>query len=1185
MAQAGDALDGRVKEVAARSANFGFLLPHEPLLVLYGAGAEASLFTDPKLTFVMGRRFGETLASDLVRQAGLATHGEGQSARLQALTKAGFLDQHVREIFDDLSKSGNGAELASFGDELQALRTVRQCFQLGVWFHRLLTGNREQIPFIPPQPPDALRTAQPVDAESRDSLEALRSELTAARRNLEASRVSYIDRDSNREEINEQARQAAAEELAHAASVQANLSSLVESLSEELRRLEIAFQATRTTRRLTAAQREALVSNARRASQEPLNEIQVRDRIDQMLTAAGWRVQDSKGSQNLYAARGVAVREVTTAVGRADYLIYVDTKLVGVIEAKREGADLTIAETQADRYAEGLTARQELQAWWTPLPYRYVSDGGLIRFRNDLDPESRTRDVFSFHQPETVARWIREAEADPLAPTYRARLRERLPKLDYNEVSAGRLRSAQFDAVYGLEAALRRGDPRSLVQMATGAGKTYAAVAATYRLLKYAKAQRILFLVDRNNLASQALAEFTNYTTPDDGRKFTELYNVDQLTGSTVLASTKVAISTIQRLAMLLSGEEPGDPADYTDTSAFEEGERELLASPVSVMYSHVLPPEAFDLIIIDECHRSIYGKWRSVLEYFDAHLVGLTATPIAQTFGFFHQNLISEYTYEQAVADGVAVDYTTYRIRTEISEQGSVIPIETHVPIKDRRTRRRRYEELEDDFAYSGEQVGSKVISTGQLRTVVTVFRDNLTAIFPERAQVPDADRMVPKTLIFARNDNHADDIVEMTREIFGKGNDFSKKITGKASNPEQLLSEFRNIPELRIAVTVDMIATGTDVRPIECVFFLRDVKSWAYFEQMRGRGARVISPTELRAVTPDIAEKTRFVVVDAIGVSESHKRETPAVERDDTRRHSLRRLLGKTASGEIDEDEAEELALRLSRLARTLTPENEGEISRMVGQSLDGIVSRIMKTVDVDHLYDIRARDGERGVHQAVQEAVRPLAASKDLRDLLIYIRTDQRIVYDEVSRDAVLAADVSDNYASILANWRAYVQEHGEEITAMQLVLNGRTGRSTVASEAYQLLKDFASRIARPPHQWTVDRLWHAYERSGEVTPTPGLRLGLPDLVPLLRYELGLDTRISPYRAIVRERFADWIWRQTKTWGSVTPDQVWWLDRIVDTIATSVRFDVSDLDRVPFTMRGEPTGSYGSSATTEQ
>ncbi|MGN5381022.1 DEAD/DEAH box helicase family protein [Streptomyces lasalocidi] len=928
-------IDTRVRELAARSANFGFLLPHEPLLVLYGASAEVSLFTDPSVTLLKGRQFGETVATALTRRSGITVGKDDQASRVHALARAGFLDEPVRQTFDALRRPVPEAVDTDFTLEREALRTVRQCFQLGVWFHRLLTGDREQIPFIPPETPDWIRTAEPVDADARAEVQTLRSELEAARVSLELSRVSYSDRERSHEEALEKARESASKELARARTALPEVSTLVTSLATEVSRLQRGFDEALPPRKPNARQRELLVSSARRAAQEPLSEARVRDRIDEMLCDAGWSVQDGKGSQNLYSARGVAVREVTTAAGRADYLLYVDTKLVGVIEAKHEGADLTTAERQADRYAEGLTARQDLQAWRTPLPYRYVSDGGLVRFRDDLDPDSRTRDVYSFHQPETIARWIREAEADAAAPTYRARIRARLPKLDPAEVAAGRLRPAQFEAVQGLEESLRRGDQRSLIQMATGAGKTFAAVTAAYRLLKYAKAQRILFLVDRNNLGAQALAEFTNYTTPDDGRKFTELYNVDQLTGSTVLDSSKVVISTIQRISRLLAGQEPGDPDDYSEPSAFEEEERGTSAPAADVTYNGKLSPESFDLVIIDECHRSIYGRWRSVLEYFDAHLVGLTATPVAQTFGFFHQNLISEYTYEQAVADGVAVDYTTYRIRTAITEQGSVIPVETHVPIKNRRTRRRRYEELDDDFSYDANQVGSKVISKGQLRTVLAAFRDNLIVFFPERADVPDGMRMVPKTLIFARDDNHADEIVEMVRDVFGRGNSFCKKITGKASQPDQLLSEFRNAPELRIAVTVDMIATGTDVRAIECVFFLRDVKSWAYFEQMRGRGARVIDSTELRAVTPDIREKTRFVVIDAIGVTESHKRETPVVEKDDAKRTSLRKLLGKTAGGTIDEDEAEQLGLRLSRLSRTLNADDHAEIARLAAAS----------------------------------------------------------------------------------------------------------------------------------------------------------------------------------------------------------------------------------------------------------
>lgn len=1174
MTQVTDRLSSRVAEVASHSANFGFLLPHQPLLVLCGAEAEVSIFSAPTRSLERSREFGQILATDLLHRAGMTPLGDSQAARLQALTRAGFLDQRLRDDLDALGGSLDEASRNETTAQLQAFRAVRRCFQLGVWFHRLLSGDRELIPFIPPQLPESLFTGS-ADDEEQESRSAMRAEFSAARRDLEASRVTYSQRQRDKADAWAQAQQTADEELSYAANSQSMLLSLLAPFTEELGQHELSIRSGERREKTTAAAREKLISSARIAAHEPLNEVQVRDRIDGLLTAAGWLVSDGSGRQNLYAQRGVAVREVTTAAGRADYLLYVDTKLVGVIEAKREGADLAAAESQAERYAAGLTARQELQAWRVPLPYLYVSDGGVIRFRDDLDPETRARDVFSFHQPETIERWMREAETDGEAPTYRARLRSHLPPLEREEVTTGRLRSAQFNAITGLEDALSRGDQRSLIQMATGAGKTYAAVAAVYRLLRYARAQRVLFLVDRNNLGTQALAEFSNFTTPDDGRKFIELYNVDLLTGSTVLASTKVAISTIQRLAMLLSGQEPGSPADYADTSAFEEAESEPYTVPVGVSYNAKIPPESFDLIIVDECHRSIYGKWRPVLEYFDAQLLGLTATPVAQTFGFFHQNLVSEYTYEQAVADGVAVDYTTYRIRTEITERGSVIPVDTYVPIKDRRTRRRRYEELDDDFAYTGGQVGTKVISTGQLRTVLTTFRDNLIDIFPERALVPEVDRMVPKTLIFARNDNHADEIVEMARDIFGKGNDFCKKITAKASRPDELLSEFRNTPELRAAVTVDMIATGTDVRPIECVFFLRDVRSWAYFEQMRGRGARVINSTELRAVTPDIQQKTRFVVVDAIGVSESHKRETPAVERDEVSRHSLRRLLGKTASGEITEDEAEELGFRLSRLSRTLDEDTRSEISRMVGEPLDAIVSEIMRTVDVDNLDMIRREGGHRGVHRAVQAAVRPLASSKELRDLLIFTRADQSIVYDEVSTDNLLTADLIDTDTSILTRWRAYVRDHQAEISALLRSLNGRTCGGTTPASAYQELKDFASRIARPPHQWTVAGLWRAYERAGKASLTPGTELQVPDLVPLIRYELGQDARITSYRVVVQERYLAWLSGQAGAGYDTSADQQWWLDRITDGISASVRFDVADLDRVPFTARGGTDG----------
>ncbi|WP_308377755.1 DEAD/DEAH box helicase family protein [Streptomyces sp. ISL-98] len=1169
MGQVRGETQARIKDLAASSANFGFLEPIEPLLVLFGAGAEANLYADPRAALSRATQFGEVLATELTRLAGVSLPGGEQAARLHLLTRAGVLDPRIRGLFENLRRLDGTSATEHDDIEHAAFQAVHTCFQLGVWFFRVRTGDREQIPFIPPQPPSAVGPTVLAAVER-------------SRRALEQARLSFADRERDRAAAEETARRTAAIELRRATEIQPKLVSQASALDADLELLQSGFEARKPLKRTTATQREKLVSRARLAAQEPLSEVKVRERIDEMLNDAGWVVQDAKGQQDLFASRGVAVREVTTAAGRADYLLYVDRKLVGVVEAKQEGADLTAAQGQADRYAEGLTNTQTMRAWRTPLPYRYVSDGNRVLFRNTQDPDSRTRSIFGFPRPETVARWMREAEANREAPTYRARLRSGLPALDPAEVASGRLRPAQFDAVNGLEAALRRNSPRSLIQMATGAGKTYAAVTACYRLLKYAKAERILFLVDRNNLGNQALSEFSNYTTPDDGRKFTELYNVDQLTGTGMLASSKVVVSTIQRLSRILSGQENVDARDYTEPSAFESEEKgEDGDRPIGVSYNRRLPPESFDLIIIDECHRSIYGKWRSVLEYFDAHLLGLTATPVAQTFAFFggEEGLVSEYTYEQAVADGVAVDYLTYRIRTEIAEQGSVIPVDTFVPIKNRRTRRTRYEELDDDFTYTGQQIGSKVISTDQLRVALSAFRDNLSVIFPDRVSRPNSSPMVPKTLIFAKDDNHADEVVEMTRTIFGRGDDFSKKITGKAKAPDRLLSEFRNTPELRIAVTVDMIATGTDVRAIECVFFLRDIRSWSYFEQMRGRGSRVIDSNELRAVTPDVEEKTRFIVVDAIGVTESHKRETRSItDERDVKRLALRKLLEKTAGDGVTEDEAEELALRLTRLSRKLTQDEQEEIARLAeGKSLDSIAGQIMRTVDVDRVVAMRGEaeaageDPDHAVYWAVQDAVAPLASNRELRSLLINIRTEQRIVYDEVSQDTLISAAHVENAPAVVNDWQQYIRDHRDEIAALQIALTGDTGRDITPREAYRQLKDLASRIARPPHQWTIARLWRAYEQLGKATAAPGAMHGPPDLVSIIRYELGLDGELRPYRSVVEDRFANFIARQSQAGVTFTPDELWWLERIVDTMAVSVRFDAEDLERVPFTERG--------------
>lgn len=559
--------------------------------------------------------------------------------------------------------------------------------------------------------------------------------------------------------------------------------------------------------------------------------------IDKALSRAGWIVQDPE-RVNLAAGRGVAVREfpLKSGHGTADYLLFVDGRAVGVVEAKALGTTLTGVEVQSSKYGAGLP--DYLRAPVRPLPFRYEATGAETRFTNMLDPEPRSRGVFAFHRPETLAEWLSSAagaggpgdSARAVAderPVYQARatLRGRLQCMP--PIAEGGLWPVQLQAVRNLERSLAEDRPRALIQMATGSGKTYTAIASIYRLVKFASAQRVLFLVDRANLARQTLKEFQHFITPDDGRTFTELYNVQHLTSNRIDPVARVCITTIQRLYSMLKGEP--DLADPTiEEESLFEGGAALFREPAPVEYNPEIPIEEFDFIFTDECHRSIYNLWRQVLEYFDAYLIGLTATPSKQTLGFFNQNLVMEYNHQQAVADGVNVDFDVYRIRTAITEHGATVEAGVYVDRRDRLTRKVRWELLEEDFTYDPEQLDRQVVAMDQIRTIVRTFKERLfTEIFPGRTEVP-------KTLIFAKDDSHADDIVQIVREEFGRGNEFCQKITYRTTGakPEDLIAAFRNSYYPRIVVTVDMIATGTDIKPLEIVMFMRAVKSRSYFE-----------------------------------------------------------------------------------------------------------------------------------------------------------------------------------------------------------------------------------------------------------------------------------------------------------------------------------------------------------------
>lgn len=887
--------------------------------------------------------------------------------------------------------------------------------------------------------------------------------------------------------------------------------------------------------------------------------------IDEQLTQAGWAVQDRKDI-DLVNHVGVAVRETVlkNVAGRADYLLYINRKIVGVIEAKPSGVTLTEVQWQSRRYSKGLDEDQTRIAVLhrEELPFIYEASGTETHYTNLYDPEPRARHIFNFQKPETLARFIRESEIQAQA-TWRGCV-QNLPDTESYD-----LRPASRRAVIAIEQSLKNNQhSRSLVQMATGAGKTRMAVTESYRLLKHGGFNRVLFLVDRNNLGDQTLREFRDFTTPDDGRKFTELYNVDKLTGSGMVGSSAVVISTIQRVFSVLKGQSVNDSDDpqldgYTPDA------------PVEVQYSAELPPEAFDLVIVDECHRSIYGLWRGVIEYFDAHVIGLTATPTKQTLGFFQQNLVSEYTFPQSVADKVNVDFEVYRIKTRMSEEGGLIEAGTVVPVMDKRTREQRLLALDDDVPYSATDLDRYVVSKSQIRTILEAFRNNLySEIFPGRSTVP-------KTLIFAKDDNHAEEIVTQVKEVFGKGNDFAAKITYQSKDPKKLLQDFRNSPTLRIAVTVDMIATGTDVKAIECVFFMRDVRSGTYFEQMKGRGARSMDDASFRSITPDATHKERFVIVDAVGVTEHDFIDAAPLERNKSA--NLKQLLEKAATFTITADETASLASRLARLSREITPEENAELSELAGTPLQNITQQLVKIADPDTLAGVIEnapldKDGKKDTKKAmsdfIEQLITPIASNPQLRQRLIEIRASHDLIFDEGSKDEILDAwGVVDTTKakSLVESWIKYIEDNKNEITAIQMLYS----KPKNVNITYKEIKELAERIRRPHPTWTVDVLWNAYLALEPTKVRKSAVHTTTDLVSLVRFTLGQMDELVPYAQLVEERYAGWLLQQENLGVKFTDSQKWWLDRIKDAISQSAHFDVKDLEMSPFTERGGTDG----------
>ena len=889
-----------------------------------------------------------------------------------------------------------------------------------------------------------------------------------------------------------------------------------------------------------------------------------RDQIDAQLRATGWAVQ-SKDAINFAEGLGQAVREYTTDSGPADYVLFLDRKPVGVIEAKKEslGQNITTVEDQTKDYS--IAKLKWVQHTGVPLPFLYEATGVITRFTDQRDPKPRSREVFTFHRPETLRECLTQEKS------LRARLLD-LPVLDPTS-----LRDCQITAITALDKSLKLAKPRALVQMATGSGKTFTAITSVYRLLKHAKVKRVLFLVDTRNLGEQAEQEFLAYQPSDDNRKFTELYNVQRLNSSHVPKDTEVCISTIQRMYSILQGKE-------LDVSAEDEnpGERKSTRKePFPVAYNDKVPIEHFDLIIIDECHRSIYNLWRQVLDYFDAFLVGLTATPDSRTYAFFNQNVVSEYTHEDAVADGVNVQGEIYVIETEVTQNGGTV-LKGLVEKREKLTRRQLWEAQDEDEAYSNKALDRDIVNKSQIRTVIQTFRDKLPEIFPERTG-SDGEYEVPKTLVFAKTDSHADDIIQIIREEFGEENAFCKKVTYKnEEDPKSVLQQFRNEYHPRIAVTVDMIATGTDVKPLECLLFMRDVKSKGYFEQMKGRGTRTLDHDGLRKASPAAkTAKTHYVIVDAIGVTKSLKTASrPPITKPSV---SFKDLAMEVVMGSTDPDTISSLAGRLARIERMLTDEQKQAVAeKLGGTAISTLVKNLFHSIDGEAIeqkaLELTGQQPgsdpgnfarEKAQQQLVAAAAAPLTGAAV--NLIVETCTANLQTIDLDTQDTLVRAewdaDARERSAAFVSEFETFCREHQDKLDALTIFYQQPQRRQEVTLAQ---IKDVLATLKQAAPRLAPLRVWEAYARLDALTENAAPLTELTALVALIRRTCGIDEKLTPFDATVRRNYRDWILKKNAG-QPFNQNQIAFLQLIRDHIMTSLRFERNDLDFAPFDAQG--------------
>ena len=876
-------------------------------------------------------------------------------------------------------------------------------------------------------------------------------------------------------------------------------------------------------------------------------EEKARQKIDQWFAEAGWKVINREDYEPTCTA--VAIREgLLKGNLEADYFLFINGKAVGVLEAKREDIDALSDKVceQAALYAKSVP--HIYQAYQKPLPFIFTSNGKELYFCDFREQEQGFKQIIAIPTPYELVKQLGISDYFAGLPTLQKK----------------GLRDCQYEAVTELEKSFRAGQNRALMVLATGAGKTYTACLAAYRLLSYTPMRRILFLVDRNNLGKQAEGEFGTFRLTENGDAFNTIFTVNRLRSSSIPSDSNVIISTIQRLFSFLKG----DTIEDNDEDDGNEPTEEIILPP-----NPNLPHDYFDLIIIDECHRSIYGNWRKVLEYFDiARLIGLTATPVPETMAFFNNNRIVNYTLEKSIVDGVNVDCRVYRIKTQVTENGGAILEGEKVKEETRYTGDIKTILNKEAKTYTNKELNRSVINPAQIKLVLSTYRDAVyTELFNDPQREANFD-WLPKTLIFALNETHATNIVQIAKEVFGRTDDrFVQKITYSAGDSNELIRQFRNDKDFRIAVTCTLVATGTDIKPLEVVMFMRDVESLPLYIQMKGRGVRTIGDEQLRNVTPNAFSKDCFFLVDAVGVTEHEKTIPTSADEPTTKTITFKELLERISHGYLPDEYLQRLAATLSRIYNKADNSQRNEFTRLAHDDMKELASRIYDALDNNPLppfININEPNNER------KGLVAPLANHANARRYLLILSAGfvNTLMPGE---DTLISKGFSIEEAQNTTEaFEEFCREHTDEIEALRIIYNNEGEPIT-----YSMLKDLENKLKMANNHFTSKQLWNSYAilnpNSVRRSTTKEESDALTNIIQLVRYAFRQIERLDSVVTTSKQYFNLWLGQNQR---EITDKQREVISRIVDYIASNGACTVRDIREDDATHAAQMIRAFG-------